>query len=63
MADPPSKRRRGRPPVDPAGGPSTNLHVRIPAADYDALYVKARQARTDIATLVRRTLKAATAKP
>jgi len=59
MTDPPSKRRRGRPSVDPAGGPSTNLHVRIAAVDYDRLYVKAQQARTDLASYVRQALRKA----
>ena len=56
--------RKGRPTVDPAGGPSTNLRVRIPVVDYDRLYVKAREARTSVTVYARQTFrKAATSKP
>jgi hypothetical protein len=52
-------RRRGRPslaPDDP--DPSVTLNVRMPAAQFDATYARARDLRVTMAELVREALDA-----
>ena len=40
-------------------GPSVNLHVRVPAAQYDAMYAQARASRLTMADWIRRVLRQA----
>jgi len=49
------KRRPGRPRLDPADH-SVDLHFRIPAKQYDAVYARAISARCNVPELIRRTL-------
>jgi hypothetical protein len=57
MADSPP-RRRGRPPLDPSDpAPSTNVHVRLPAKQYDVLYSQAVAARMTVPQFIRAELQ------
>jgi hypothetical protein len=39
--------------------PSVNVHVRVPAAQYDAMYAQARAERLTMANWIRRVLRQA----
>jgi len=39
--------------------PTVNLHVRVPAAQYDAIYASARASRLTMADWIRRVLRQA----
>jgi hypothetical protein len=47
--------RRGRPPLDP-NDRSVDVHLRIPARQYDALYERARRSRVDVNDQIRHEL-------
>ena len=50
-------KRTGRPGVDPAGGPSAPVHVKLAASDYDAAAKVAATRRETIQDLIRRGLR------
>jgi hypothetical protein len=45
--------------VKKSTGPTVNLHVRVPAAQYDAIYAQARASRLTMADWIRRVLRQA----
>src|SRR5262245_10703746 len=47
-------KRRGRPPLDSTGNPSTKVQLRLTSADYDRLYQLSRQKREHVNDLIRR---------
>jgi hypothetical protein len=51
------KRGRGRPRLDPNGGPSAVVALTVTAADYDKAYALARQRRESLQDLIRRGLR------
>jgi hypothetical protein len=53
---PPRSKRTGRPPLDP-NDPSTELHIRLPSKQYDALYAVARQRRLTVAEAARLSIR------
>jgi hypothetical protein len=50
-------RRPGRPPVDESGAEPADVHLKLPAADYDAAYKHARRNRESVQSILRRALK------
>lgn len=51
-------KRPGRPPLDASSGePSTPVHLKLPAADYDHAERLAKQHRESVQDLIRRGLK------
>jgi len=58
VPDAPPPRKRGRPPLYPAEKRSVAVSVRLSEKQYDALYLRARQARCSVAELVRAELHA-----
>jgi hypothetical protein len=57
MPDDPTRRRRGRPTLDPTGAKSTCVGVRLIDKDFFAAARLARQRRESIQELLRRGLK------
>jgi hypothetical protein len=55
-------KRPGRPSLDAAGGPSTQIGVRLSPKEFDALYQRATKARVTLAELVRQELRVAAAR-
>jgi hypothetical protein len=53
---PVTRRRNGRPPLDPTGR-SVPVCLRLPGQRYDELYVRAQTARVSVPELIRRSLK------
>jgi hypothetical protein len=51
-------RQPGRPPLDPsAASPSTDVHLRVPASDYDRAEQVAKARRESVQDVIRRGLK------
>jgi hypothetical protein len=57
MPAPPSRRRPGRPSLDPQQHPSVSVAVRLSTAAYDAAYARARAERVTISEWIRRRLR------
>ncbi len=53
----PPASRGGRPPLD-RDDRSVNVHFRLPAKEYDALYAQASRERVSIGDVIRRRLRA-----
>lgn len=53
--------RRGRPPLDPTDR-SVDVHLRIPARQYDALFERARRSRVEVNDQIRHELHRAAAR-
>ena len=51
--EPPSPRRRGRPPLDPRDG-SVSIHLRVPARQYDLMDRAAQHAKVSVPEIIRR---------
>jgi hypothetical protein len=51
----PPVKRRGRPPIDPAGT-ATRVHLTLPARTYDVLFRQARAAAVTVPEAIRRQL-------
>lgn len=49
-------KKRGRPGLDPSG-PSTPVHVKLRASDYDAADRLAKQSRETVPAVIRRGLR------
>jgi hypothetical protein len=56
-ASPPSRRRRGRPPLDAVDPRSVNVHVRLPTRQYDAVCRRASAQRVTVPELLRRAVR------
>jgi len=54
VTDAEKRRRPGRPRLDPADH-SVDLHFRMPAKQYDAVYTRAARERCTVPELIRRT--------
>ena len=52
-------RPRGRPPLESRPPKSVNVHLRLAAADYDAMYAEARAARVTSPQWIRQRLRPA----
>lgn len=52
-----AEKKRGRPRLDPQDA-SVNLHLRVPAKQFDATYAKATAARMSMAEWIRQQLGA-----
>lgn len=50
-------RRPGRPPIDRSGVPSADVHLTLPAHEYDFAYKIAQQRRESVQEVIRRGLK------
>jgi hypothetical protein len=50
-------RRPGRPPIDASDRATVNLHVRLPARQYDAVCQRATAARVSVPEFVRRAVR------
>lgn len=50
------RKKTGRPPLDPHD-PSVHVHFKLPGRQYDDLFRRAQQERTDIGTIIRRSLR------
>lgn len=51
------KRQPGRPPLDASGTPSAPVCLKLPASDYDRLEQIAKERRTNIQDVIRKSLK------
>ena len=54
-----SLRPRGRPPLESRPTKSVNVHLRLAASEYDAMYAEARAARVTIPQWIRQRLRTA----
>jgi hypothetical protein len=52
-----TKNRPGRPSLDPSGGPTAAVHLKLRVAEYDRLDSLARQKRTSMQDIIRQGLR------